>query len=89
MRNARNFAKVANSSASAASRKAMSARASPSGVARRFEQAQQADRGREREGELLRRAPARRVDGARVGHHERPAEALLRNASALSTQGRA
>ena len=42
----------------------------------RLEQSQQADSRRKREGEFLRRAPAGRMDGARVSDQERPAEAL-------------
>ncbi len=76
MRNARNFDNVANSSASAASRNAMRARASPSGVPDLFKQTQQGHCSRQREGELLRRASASRMDSARVGDQERPSETL-------------
>ena len=40
--------------------------------ARRVEGAQKADGGAEREGKLLAGRAARRVDGSRVGNHERP-----------------
>ena len=56
--------------------------------ARRLEQAQQADGGRERKGELLRRAPARRVNGARIGRHDRRAKAHASQSERALEMGR-
>ena len=72
MRNARSFDNVASSSASAASRNAMRARASLSGVPTCSSRRNRATAAASAKASSCARAAASRMDGARVSNQERP-----------------